>query len=65
MWKIISVVRGRSPTPNVNSSTVSLSTEYHRPFKAGMLKAEGTVTKWGRTLCYAKATLFNGFSIAF
>jgi len=38
-------------------STVSLTTQYHRPFKKGVMKAEGWVTRWGRSVCHTQARL--------
>ena len=38
-------------------STVSLNTQYHRPFKKGVMKAEGWVTRWGRNVCHTQAKL--------
>ena len=48
---------------NHGLSTVSLNTQYHKPFKAGIMKAEGWVTRWGRNICHTKATLTVGDTI--
>ncbi|RMF12072.1 MAG: PaaI family thioesterase [Candidatus Dadabacteria bacterium] len=41
-------------------TTVHLDTRFFRPFREGVLIAEGRVNKWGRSLCHAEATLTCG-----